>query len=222
MVWLAYQDTAFDSEWVRHEISGPTGSKFDRVGLLDLDADGDLDAVTTEENFGEESTGLGAIWCENPRTNSKRGAQVPLARVESGPPCLAAPNFKLDDVLTGRSIVLEYESSFDAPLRMVAWSDLTQDGHYVREPDGAVDWILEGAGSVKVEDGALHMASPKCTRCCGTGVGFPRILSPNGVFGAIIRRDWSSCSLQRSIDGRIHLPAGPPGPRACVSGLHQK
>ena len=66
MVWLSYSDTVFDSVWTRHEISGPAGSKFDRVELLDFDGDGDLDALTTEENFGDDSRGLGAIWYENP------------------------------------------------------------------------------------------------------------------------------------------------------------
>ncbi len=66
MVWLSYQDSVFDEVWTRHELSGPAGSKFDRVELLDFDGDGDLDALTTEENFGEDSLGLGAIWYENP------------------------------------------------------------------------------------------------------------------------------------------------------------
>jgi hypothetical protein len=44
-----------------HEISGPTGVKYDLVALVDLDGDGDLDVITTEEN-----TNLGVIWYENP------------------------------------------------------------------------------------------------------------------------------------------------------------
>ncbi|MEM7145109.1 MAG: VCBS repeat-containing protein [Verrucomicrobiota bacterium] len=44
-----------------HDISGPEGVKFDRVELLDLDADGDLDVLTCEE-----SANLGVIWYENP------------------------------------------------------------------------------------------------------------------------------------------------------------
>lgn len=66
MVWLSYKNSVFDSVWQRHEISGPNGSKYDRVELLDVDGDGDLDAMTTEENFGKDSLGLGAIWYENP------------------------------------------------------------------------------------------------------------------------------------------------------------
>lgn len=43
------------------EVSGPKGAKFDRIELLDLDADGDLDIVTCEENDQ-----LGVFWYENP------------------------------------------------------------------------------------------------------------------------------------------------------------
>lgn len=56
----------FDATWIDHEISGSAGSKFDRIELVDLDGDGDLDAMTTEENFGPDSLGMGVIWYENP------------------------------------------------------------------------------------------------------------------------------------------------------------
>lgn len=46
--------------WHAQDISGPRGAKFDRLELLDLDEDGDLDVVTTEE------TRLGLVWFENP------------------------------------------------------------------------------------------------------------------------------------------------------------
>jgi len=42
-------------------ISGTEGIKFDRIELLDLDGDGDLDIITCEE-----SAGLGVVWYENP------------------------------------------------------------------------------------------------------------------------------------------------------------
>jgi hypothetical protein len=42
-------------------ISGERGDKFDLVQAVDLDADGDLDLITTEE-----SAGLGVVWYENP------------------------------------------------------------------------------------------------------------------------------------------------------------
>ena len=44
-----------------HDIGGPAGVKFDRIELLDLDADGDLDLLTCEEREN-----LGVIWYENP------------------------------------------------------------------------------------------------------------------------------------------------------------
>ncbi len=44
-----------------HAISGDAGQKFDLVQLVDLDSDGDLDVMTTEEREN-----LGVIWYENP------------------------------------------------------------------------------------------------------------------------------------------------------------
>jgi hypothetical protein len=46
--------------WIPREISGPAGTKFDRVQLVDLDGDGDLDVLTCEE-----TENLGVIWYEN-------------------------------------------------------------------------------------------------------------------------------------------------------------
>lgn len=44
-----------------NDIGGPEGIKFDRIELLDLDADGDLDLLTCEERDQ-----LGVFWYENP------------------------------------------------------------------------------------------------------------------------------------------------------------
>lgn len=50
-------------DWSAQDISGANeGVKFDRIELLDLDEDGDLDVITCEEGDN-----LGVIWYENPR-----------------------------------------------------------------------------------------------------------------------------------------------------------
>jgi len=58
--WLA-SDPETPGRWTDHEISGPEGTKYDRIELLDLDDDGDLDVLTCEERRN-----LGVIWYENP------------------------------------------------------------------------------------------------------------------------------------------------------------
>jgi len=45
------------------DIGGETGAKFDRLEVIDLDGDGDLDVLTCEE-----AEGLGVVWYENPLT----------------------------------------------------------------------------------------------------------------------------------------------------------
>jgi hypothetical protein len=68
VVWLEYQDTWYNPNWKFHDVSGPDGIKFDLNLLLDLDADGDLDILNTEENnnAADGEAGLGLIWYENP------------------------------------------------------------------------------------------------------------------------------------------------------------
>lgn len=56
------------TSWTDHEISGAAGVKFDRLELLDLDADGDLDVLTCEERDN-----LGVIWYENPTRGPNTG-----------------------------------------------------------------------------------------------------------------------------------------------------
>ena len=64
LVWLSYRKTVYDSEWDVHEISGLPGIKWDLIQLTDLDGDGDLDIINTEERTG--GGGLGVVWYENP------------------------------------------------------------------------------------------------------------------------------------------------------------
>jgi len=61
VMWLSYRKQPTESDWLAHEISGPEGTKYDLVEILDLDADGDLDVLTCEE-----TENLGVIWYENP------------------------------------------------------------------------------------------------------------------------------------------------------------
>ncbi len=67
VMWMSYRKSATDARWDAHDISGPEGTKYDLVQLLDLDADGDLDALTCEEKEN-----LGVIWYENPTKRQRR------------------------------------------------------------------------------------------------------------------------------------------------------
>lgn len=64
--WLSHDGSPFTGRWSVHELSGMDGVKHDLVALLDLDGDGDLDAITTEE-----VANLGVIWYENPTRSSR-------------------------------------------------------------------------------------------------------------------------------------------------------
>jgi hypothetical protein len=62
---LANQPVLFPS---KRATEGPQGVKFDLNLLLDVDADGDLDILNTEENDNAAggNPGLGLVWYENP------------------------------------------------------------------------------------------------------------------------------------------------------------
>ncbi|MFT5467718.1 MAG: hypothetical protein ACI8UO_002825 [Verrucomicrobiales bacterium] len=61
MVSVAWLERLEDGGWREHRISDARGRKFDRIEMIDLDADGDLDLVTCEEVHN-----LGVFWYENP------------------------------------------------------------------------------------------------------------------------------------------------------------
>ena len=61
VMWLSYRHAPTEAEWTAHDISGAQGVKYDLVELIDLDGDGDLDALTCEE-----TENLGVVWYENP------------------------------------------------------------------------------------------------------------------------------------------------------------
>ncbi len=61
IVWLEQTGRAGERRWHQHEISGPSGIKFDLIQLYDIDSDGDEDVLTCEEREN-----LGVVWYENP------------------------------------------------------------------------------------------------------------------------------------------------------------
>ncbi len=60
MIAVSWKENRPDG-WVDHAISDQQGRKFDRIEMLDLDGDGDLDLLTCEEVHD-----LGVFWYENP------------------------------------------------------------------------------------------------------------------------------------------------------------
>jgi hypothetical protein len=53
--------------WEHSTISGLPGPKFDLLLFADMDNDGDLDVLNTEENDNSNTeAGLGFVWYENP------------------------------------------------------------------------------------------------------------------------------------------------------------
>jgi len=64
LMWLSRRKGVFEDHWQAHDISGPMGIKYDRMELLDIDMDEDLDVLTCEES--EDGRGLGLFWYENP------------------------------------------------------------------------------------------------------------------------------------------------------------
>ncbi len=72
-VWLKRSGVALSPSWTRGEITGQAVSgdgpdvKYDNLGWADLDGDGDLDAILTEQHKTTGSgPGDGVVWFENP------------------------------------------------------------------------------------------------------------------------------------------------------------
>ena len=59
--WMKFQDSPLTNNWFWNTIYDIRDAKFDQPVLHDVDLDGDLDVLTTEE-----VQGLGVIWFENP------------------------------------------------------------------------------------------------------------------------------------------------------------
>ncbi len=66
LTWIDGKDLEKQDKIAFHPISGMHNAKYDKVELIDLDRDGDLDVLICEENYGPNSEGLGVIWYENP------------------------------------------------------------------------------------------------------------------------------------------------------------
>jgi hypothetical protein len=68
MFWMSYDTSPTQADWTVHEIAGTRqGIKYDIVRMIDLDHDGDLDAITCEERDN-----LGVFWYENPLRSSTK------------------------------------------------------------------------------------------------------------------------------------------------------
>jgi hypothetical protein len=52
VMWMRAIGPVPDGNWLGFDIAGIRGAKFDRIELLDVDHDQDLDVVTTEEREG--------------------------------------------------------------------------------------------------------------------------------------------------------------------------
>jgi hypothetical protein len=65
LIWLDGRKTDAPRAADFQSISGMHNAKYDKVELLDIDEDGDLDVLICEENYGPDSEGLGVVWYEN-------------------------------------------------------------------------------------------------------------------------------------------------------------
>ena len=66
LIWLSSASGNTCSNWTWHPVSEPGGGIFDRMELLDLDGDGDLDILTADQGNYSGTGGNGVVWYENP------------------------------------------------------------------------------------------------------------------------------------------------------------
>jgi len=139
--WL---DGTPGANWTSHTVSGLEGTKFDRVEALDIDGDGDLDLISSEE-----VEHLGVFWYENPRLGK--------AEKPEGPPVspLAGQKLVPTDVDWEHPV---YSTTFDDPAELSRWvleggkQAAIENGHLVlentvtaegEEKDHLVCWLNE-------------------------------------------------------------------------------
>ena len=76
-----------EKKWIHHDVSGTRGNKFDFAYLTDMDRDGDLDVLSSEENNNSNTVpGLGVIWYENPSNNKIFSDKVIQLKEQAPPP----------------------------------------------------------------------------------------------------------------------------------------
>jgi len=67
VMWLTPETEYTNSTWKWNAISDPRIRIFDRVELLDMDGDGDLDVLSADQGRASDGkTGYGVVWFENP------------------------------------------------------------------------------------------------------------------------------------------------------------
>jgi len=72
-------------------------------------------------------------------------------------PTTEAAATSLNEVLEGAQLETVYETTFNAPLRLIREDQLVEGKTIAREPEPGVDWVLEGSGEVSVREGCMHL-----------------------------------------------------------------
>jgi hypothetical protein len=67
VIWLSHRGTspAYNGIWDWHGVIEVAEMKFDNIRMVDVDQDGDLDLVSTDEKGGWAERGWGVMWLEN-------------------------------------------------------------------------------------------------------------------------------------------------------------